>query len=861
MIVKDIERTRPELGTTVGIEGARRAASRSVVTILSYITNSHLHLEPLPERARQDFDSDAEARKYEQALTSYLLADKPDQAGRVGAMTIEWSGGKEVSAEQFLERSLLAMASVDPSHFRHHVFSERHADIDRVIRGVGGHDKDRPWARGAEVSELSAALRDLYGPKAAIMVVEHIDSGHRHFHVIVVTVDPETGRGFQLNKGFDREPLHMVAARLDYETGAASEPNALFVASENGIFDRWTGRRVADYNLKIDNKALMQARRDRQAMLGNLDALDHVPGWGKRIEEAAELEQELPPPPPLDDARIVKIMTRPRITAAHSWQQLHDSLAMVGIRYRPHGGGAALVLGEESAIKATAAVSTASLTELQRRLGQYQEPQQPHNVREFVRPSFTMDKSRELERELRANEDGEWALERKALKAKQAAAEATITADKEEVAEQARIEALRRLNNVVKMALHEASSSRRRYQRRAAPRRTTDCEGIIWSEHTSRLDMMVEMRTVYERKHAAGMITWSRNGRTEIHEHRSHLSINKGADKRQALRLAFLKFGENFDMLASRADLEAYARIAAEEGIMFGDAKRQTRIREIQGEARRKRERDEASAIADQRAKRAKLHSAERHRQALATLDAWHRYCAAADERLQKEHARAKRSGTEHFLQPARQYEPNDKRAMQAYQKNADDIRAHIIDWRQSPFGADNPALVDAMPQWPRDIEAPCLKAKLMADALRQQAERDIMLRWLEQGRIETDWQDTLTGKPPAEWVPKAWDRELRNPAFLRQIGSKRADADPVDDPDIGALVLALSTSYYGHDMAAVRAELAGVVRQKHGVVNGQAYARLLKGLETKLRQQVRDHVAQASPAPIGSTSTVGHAR
>jgi hypothetical protein len=861
MIVKDIERTRPELGTTVGIEGARRAASRSVVTILSYITNSHLHLEPLPEKARHEFDSDAEARKYEQALTSYLLAEKPDQAGRVGAMAIEWSGGQDVSAEEFLERSLFAMVSVDPSHFRHHVFSERHADIDRVVKGVGGHDKDRPWARGAEVSELSVALRDLYGPKAAIMVVEHIDSGHRHFHVAVVTVDPETGRGFQLNKGFDREPLHMVAARLDFETGAASEPNALFVASQDGIFDRWTGRRVADYQLKIDNKALMQTRRDRQAMLSNLDALDHVPGWRKRIEEVAELEQELPPPPPLGDEQVVKIMARPRITSAQSWQQLHDNLAMVGIRYRPHGGGAALVLGEESAIKATAAVSTASLTELQRRLGQYQVPQRSDNVREFVRPNFTMDKSRELERELRAIEDDEWALERKALKAKQAAAEAAIKAEKDDRSERVQIEALRRLNDVAKMALHEAKSPRRRYQKRAAPGRTTDCEGIIWSGHLSRLDMMMEMRTAYERKQLAGMITWSRNGSTEIYEHRSHLSISRGADKRQVLRLAFLKFGQNFDMLASWADLEAYTRIAAEEGILFGNAAQQARIRQMQGEARRKRERDEASAIAAQRAKRAKLYSDEQDRQVLATLQVWHRNCAAADERLQKEETRAKRSGTAHFLQPARQYEPNDKRAMQAYQKNRDDIRAHIIDWRHSPFGADNPALVEAMQQWPRDIEAPWLKAKLMADTLRQQAERDIMLRWRGQGRIETDWQDTLIGKAPAEWVPKAWDRELRNPAFLRQIGDKQADANAVDDPDIGALVLAMSTHYYGHDMAAVCAELAGIIRQKHGVIGGQAYGRLLKDLETKLRQQVCDHVAQASAVPRGSTPTFGPGR
>lgn len=594
MIVKDIARAKPTRGKTVSAGAAQRAKTRVIVGILRYVTADDLGLERTPE-----VGTTKKERAYEQSLTTYLLTEKPAAHERAGELVACWSGEEEIGAEEFLERSLFAMANIDPSHFRHHVFSERHADVELVARARGGHGKDRPWARGVTVDELMSALRDLYGEHAGIMVVEHIDTDHRHFHVIVVTVDPESGKGFQINDGFDRDALHMLAARIDFETGAQSEPNALFVADEAGIHDRWTGRLIADLTLKIDGKATQAVRYQRSKLMDQNDALDKAPGWRERVEEALDLEQPLPEAPAWDDERIAKIMACPRITSARSWHELHVSLASIGIAYEPIGGGARLDFGDGSHIKATAAVSTASLTELERRIGPFEPRDESVGLRPFVRPTYTMVKSEELLSEHRAAARKTAKAEREKIKAKRLAVEAAIEAE-EECEEQSRRDALRRLYDIEQAALDDWRPPRRPHERRQPPRQADECEeAIIWSDRAARFSSLASVKMHYTRQHVLGMVTWSRNGRTDIYEHRRRLSIQPKADKRQALRLAHFKWGHGFELLCSRRELYEYTRLAAEEGIYFGDTEQHARIRVEREALSRKLGRREKIAVVD----------------------------------------------------------------------------------------------------------------------------------------------------------------------------------------------------------------------------------------------------------------------
>ncbi len=842
MIVKDIARAKAIRGKTVSAGAAQRAKTRVIVDILRYVTADGLGLERTPEEG-----TTKKERAYEQSLTQYLLTEKPASHGRVGALVACWSGEEEVDAEEFLERSLFAMANVDPSHFRHHVFSERHADVELVARARGGHGNDRPWARGVTVDELMCALRDLYGEHAGIMVVEHIDTDHRHFHVIVVTVDPESGKGFQINGGFDRDALHMLAARIDFETGAQSEPNALFVADEDGIHDRWTGRRIADLTLNIDGKATQSVRYQRSELMDQHDAIDKVPGWRERIEEALEFEQPLPEPPAWDDGRIAKIMVRPRITSARSWQALHKSLASIGIAYERAGGGARLEFGDGSHIKATAAVSTASLTELGRRLGPFEPRDENVTLRPFVRPTFTMVKSEELERKHRSTARLAAKEERLKIKAKRQAAQAAIEAE-EECEEPARREALRRLFDIEQAALDEWQPPRRPHERRQTPRQAEECEeAIIWSDRAAQFSSLASVKMHYTRQHFLGMVTWSRNGRNEIYEHRRHLSIEPKADKRQVLRLAHSKWGEDFEITGTRRVLHEYTRLAAEEGIFFGDAEQRARISAEQEAQKRKLNLPDLIMLMNLRANRAKVLAEKLVLQQKATFKRWLKHLAEARQRRRDREIFERRFGAAAVDAARRMFQPEDQRAMRSFLAVKDRLRTELIYMRGRRPSAKSAILVEATRERPRDIHSTELQVRMMAEALRQEAERNILLRWLATGRIHATWDDKLITKPQHEWVNVAWERETQNPQFLRAINRQDKPHDRGDDPDIAALAMVLSTNYYGRDMRPVRAILAKTVRSKHGAqIDSAAYTQLLRNFDGAAATQFKKAVLRA---------------
>lgn len=841
MIVKDITRATQTRGITASAGAAQRARTHAVVDILRYVTAEDLGLELTPDVATK------KERAYEQSLTKYLLAEKPAAHQRVGALVARWSDEEEVDAEEFLERSLFAMANVDLSHFRHHVFSERHADVELVARARGGHGNDRPWARGVTVDELMNALRDLYGEHAGIMVVEHIDTDHRHFHGIVVTVDPESGKGFQINNGYDREALHMLAARIDFETGARSEPNALFVANKAGIHDRWTGSLVADLNLRIDDKTTQAVRFKRNEMMKQNDAIDQVPGWRVRIEEVLELEQPLPEAPSWDDERIAKMMARPRITSARSWPELHVSLSSIGIAYEPAGGGARLDFGDGSHIKATAAVSTASLTELERRIGPFETRDENVELRPFVRPTYTMVKSEELESAHRAAARETAKAERLKIKAKRKAAEAAIAAE-EECEELARRDALRRLFDIEQAALDDWQPPRRPHERRRPPRQVEECEeAIIWGDRAARYSSLASVKMHYTRQHVLGMITWSRNGRTEFYEHRRSLSIEPKADKRQVLRLAHSKWGDDFELLCSRRELNKYTRLAAKEGIYFGDADQKARIRAEQEAERRRRDLPDLITIASYRAANAKALAIELAQQQRTAFARWLRHLAEARRRRCEREIFERRFGAAAVDAARRMFQPDDQRALRVFFGVRDKIRSELVDMRGRRPGAKSAILVEATSERPRDIHSPALQARIMAEALHQEAERNILLRWVASGRIQTTWDDRPVTKSELEWVNVALERERQNPQFLLAINRRDTPQDRGDDPDIEALAIALSTDYYGRDMAPVRAILASMLRARHGAqVNGRAFTQLLRNFDGAAVTELKNAVLRA---------------
>lgn len=343
------------------------------------------------------------------------------------------------------------------------------------------------------------------------------------------------------------------------------------------------------------------------------------------------------------------------------------------------------------------------------------------------------------------------------------------------------------------------------------------------------------------------MVAWSRGGYTEIYEHRRHLSIRPNADKRQVLRLAHYKWGENFDITCSRRELHEYTRIAASAGILFGDAEQRARIRaEQKADLARSTQRGKLAEL-QYRTDRAARLTAELLQQRQATIAQWLRHLADARDRRRQREKFERRFGRAAVEEARQRFQPNNQRAMKALIEIKVKVRSELIDLRQRRPGASSPALVDATREWPRDIHSPSLRVRLAAEAFRQEAERDILLRWRATGRLKTEWDDRLVTKPKEDWAAAAWERELRNPEFLHAINARREPENLSDDPDVAALILAVRTNVNGYDMAAVRAELTATVRRRYGVnVSGRAYAQLLRGLgaaeQKVLRQCLTDN-------------------
>ena len=526
-------------------------------------------------------------------------------------------------------------------------------------------------------------------------------------------------------------------------------------------------------------------------------------------------------------------MARPRMTSAKSWYELHVSLASIGIAYEPIGGGARLDFGDGSHIKATAAVSTASLTELERRIGPFEPRDEYVELRPFIRPTYTLVKSEELESEHCAAARETAKAERLKIKAKRKAAEAAIEAE-EDCEEQSRLDALRRVYDVEQAALDDWRPPRRPHERGLPPRLVEECdEAIIWSDRAAQFSSLASVKMHYTRQHVLGMVTWWRNRRTEIYEHRRSLSIEPKADKRQVLRLAHSKWGKDFELFGSRRVLHIYTRLAAEEGIYFGDAEQHARISAEQEAQKRKRDLPDLIMLMNLRADRAKVLAAELVQQQKAVVARWLQHLAEARQRRRDREIVDRRYGAAAVDAVRSMFQPDDRRALNAFLAVKNRLPGELLDMRGRRATAKSPILVEATRERPRDIHSPELQTRMMAEALKQEAERNILLRWLATGRIQATWDDKLITKPQHEWINVAWERETQNPQFLRAINRQEHPHDRGDDPDIAALAMALSTNYYGRDMRSVRAILATKVSVKHGAkVDSRAYTQLLRNFD-----------------------------
>ena len=163
----------------------------------------------------------------------------------------------------------------------------------------------------------------------------HLDTDNLHCHVAISRVHPVTEKVIAANRGFDLEGIHRAIARIEHAQGWEREAHGRYQVMDNGQLARYG-------NGDKSSKRPRQPRQDMEHRTGAKSAQRLA------IEKAG-----------------------PVITGASNWDELHTSLASMGMRYVKTGSGAVVFVGG-TAVKASSIDRNASLIRVQTRLGPYQ---------------------------------------------------------------------------------------------------------------------------------------------------------------------------------------------------------------------------------------------------------------------------------------------------------------------------------------------------------------------------------------------------------------------------------------------------------------------------------------------------------
>lgn len=257
--------------------------------------------------------------KHAGSLVDYITKDKDKHK----VMQI---GGKNFISDRLIGQRLemMALAGENPrskNPLNHYVLSWREHErptTDQIDRAV------------------DILLSEMEMQEHQVIYAAHQDTHNIHVHVVINRIHPDTIQPIQINRGFDIEALHRAVTRIEHTQG-------------------WQPLENAKYQIDADGKIV--ERQDYQSQpQPQQRAADFENRTGQKSAQRIGIETLAP---------IVK--------DANDWQQLHRQLATVGAKYQQKGTGAIVTIGETT-IKASSIDRTASLSNLQKRLGTYELP-------------------------------------------------------------------------------------------------------------------------------------------------------------------------------------------------------------------------------------------------------------------------------------------------------------------------------------------------------------------------------------------------------------------------------------------------------------------------------------------------------
>ncbi|NJR31681.1 MAG: relaxase/mobilization nuclease domain-containing protein [Chamaesiphon sp. CSU_1_12] len=214
-------------------------------------------------------------------------------------------------------------------------------------------EDERPTRDQVEAA-IDIMLDELGMKDHQLVYAAHQDTDNYHVHLAINRVHPDT---LKVPNNFrDVELAHKAVARIEQIQG-------------------WQPEQRARYEV-ID---------------GQIQRVQHPP---QATKEPGHIAQQIESHQGIKSAERVGIETgADLIRAAHSWRDLHQSLAERGMRYEQYGTGAYLYVGDVK-LKASSAGRDCSLPQLKKRLGEYQQPPSNLNIQK-VEPEYLDDLSPE----------------------------------------------------------------------------------------------------------------------------------------------------------------------------------------------------------------------------------------------------------------------------------------------------------------------------------------------------------------------------------------------------------------------------------------------------------------------------------
>lgn len=211
---------------------------------------------------------------------------------------------------------------------------------------ISWHKDERPNRQQVEEA-IDILLEELKMTDRQVIYAAHKDTNNYHLHIAINRVHPDT---LKVPNNFrDVELAHKAIARIQNLQG-------------------WQPEERARYQI-ID---------------GQTQRIEHPP---KPEREPGQIARQIESHQGIKSAERIAIEKGANlIRAAHTWEDLHQSLAAEGMRYEQYGTGAYLYVGDVK-VKASSAGRDCSLPQLQKRLGEYQQPPNNLNIAQ-VQPEY-----------------------------------------------------------------------------------------------------------------------------------------------------------------------------------------------------------------------------------------------------------------------------------------------------------------------------------------------------------------------------------------------------------------------------------------------------------------------------------------